>query len=364
MNISKPFYTKPIFFIAVAIAIILGLALRSSFKGPESVPRAADVSKAQRIETAVNSELKRTIPEGALVAGNGIVEPADREVKLAGLRSGRVSKVLVKEGEFVSPGKLLVELENDSEMALLEAAKADLAQAKAERDRTIKGLRSEDVEAVIAETSAARAREELSEGVFKRTQLLATSGAATADELDRSKRQAAIDAQNAVAAESRKKAALKGSRAEDIVIAQAKLNAAIAREKQANAQFQATEIRALQEGEVLQIKVRPGENYSPTSAEPLVIMGDTRTLKIRLDIDERDISKIAMGAVATITADAFPGRNFTGKVTEIGKRMGRKNIRTDDPVERIDTKILEVVISLDSHEGLVPGQRVTGYIGH
>jgi HlyD family secretion protein len=42
--------------------------------------------------------------------------------------------------------------------------------------------------------------------------------------------------------------------------------------------------------------------------------------------------------------------------------MGRKNVRTDDPTERIDTKILEVVIDLDDTERLVPGLRVTSYI--
>ena len=47
---------------------------------------------------------------------------------------------------------------------------------------------------------------------------------------------------------------------------------------------------------------------------------------------------------------------------EIGRRMGRKNVRTDDPVERLDVKILEVVMQLDQPDGLVPGIRVTGYI--
>jgi hypothetical protein len=42
--------------------------------------------------------------------------------------------------------------------------------------------------------------------------------------------------------------------------------------------------------------------------------------------------------------------------------MGRKNVRTDDPVERLDVKILEVVLQIDEPEGLVPGIRVTGYV--
>jgi HlyD family secretion protein len=49
-------------------------------------------------------------------------------------------------------------------------------------------------------------------------------------------------------------------------------------------------------------------------------------------------------------------------VAEIGRRMGRKNVRTDDPTERLDTKILEVVIDLDDTTKLVPGLRLTSYI--
>jgi HlyD family secretion protein len=42
--------------------------------------------------------------------------------------------------------------------------------------------------------------------------------------------------------------------------------------------------------------------------------------------------------------------------------MGRKNVRSDDPTERIDTKVLEVVCELDAPDGLVPGLRVTNFI--
>jgi HlyD family secretion protein len=42
--------------------------------------------------------------------------------------------------------------------------------------------------------------------------------------------------------------------------------------------------------------------------------------------------------------------------------MGRKNVRSDDPTERIDTKILEVVCELDAKDGLVPGLRVTNFV--
>ncbi len=81
-----------------------------------------------------------------------------------------------------------------------------------------------------------------------------------------------------------------------------------------------------------------------------------------MDVDERDIGRVKLGQAAYAVADAWQGVRFPGKVTEIGRRMGRKNVRTDDPTERIDTKILEVVIDLDEPGRLVTGLRVTSYI--
>ena len=78
------------------------------------------------------------------------------------------------------------------------------------------------------------------------------------------------------------------------------------------------------------------------------------------------MGKIRKGPYAAVTAAAFPGQRFPGRVVEIGRRRGRKNIRTDDPVERIDTKILEVIIELDKREPgggtLIPGLRVVSVI--
>jgi HlyD family secretion protein len=120
-------------------------------------------------------------------------------------------------------------------------------------------------------------------------------------------------------------------------------------------------VRAPIAGEVLQVLVRAGEYYQP-GAGPLVVLGDTRELRVRMDVDERDVGKVAIGNAVTVRANAFAGVDFTGKVVEIGRRMGRKNVRTDDPTERADTKILEVLVALESPKGLVIGQRVTCYV--
>jgi hypothetical protein len=96
--------------------------------------------------------------------------------------------------------------------------------------------------------------------------------------------------------------------------------------------------------------------------EPLAVLGDMRAIRVRLDVDERDIARVKVGAAGYATLSAYPGRRFAGKVVEVAMRMGRKNVRTDDPVERLDVKILEVLLQMNEPEGLVPGIRVTAYV--
>lgn len=339
--------------------------VRTAQAGPLTVPIQKDVLKADREAPSRvgGADEKLPLPEkGALIGGNGIVEPAQRETKVAAQVTAVVKQVLVKEGQQVKQGDLLVQLENGVELAQLQSAEAEAVAERANLARTLKGLRVEDRDAVNADAQAARARAELSASVAARTEQLAKSGAATPDELDRARRQAQQDGAALKANEARLRAAEAGSRGEDIAFARARVLGAEARVVQAKAQVDRLAIRAPLDGEVLQVKVREGELYSFQGSEPLVVMGDTRTLRVRMDVDERDVSRVKLDAAAWVTADAFGPQKFNGKVVEVGRRFGRKNVRTDDPVERNDTKILEVVIQLDSNERLVPGQRVNSFI--
>jgi hypothetical protein len=230
-----------------------------------------------------------------------------------------------------------------------------------ERDsvRVLKDVRVEDRDAVSAESQAAGSRAELSAGVLARTEQLARSGAATPDELERARRQAQTDDATAEASEARLRAAEAGSRIEEVGFQRARVAAAEARVAQAKAQVGRLAVRAPLDGEV---PVRPGELYSFQGSTPLAVLGDTRRLRVRMDVDERDVAKVKLGAKAWVMADAFGDRRFEGQVVEIGRRFGRKNVRTDDPIEKNDAKILETVVELTGAVPLVVGQRVTSFI--
>ncbi len=326
-------------------------------------PRPADIKDAARLVAPPPGEADERMrpPPPSSVSGNGVIEPAAPETNVGTLAAGRIATIAVREGHKVEAGAVLLELEAEVETALVAAATAEVEAATAQLARAVRGSRDEDVKAAIADADTARARAEAATAISDRLGKAAASGAATGDEADRARRQASIEDAASRAAEARRQSVLAGSRREDIQLARAQLAAATARLAEAEAVRARLTIRAPIGGEVLQVKYRKGEYVQP-GGEALVVMGDTSKLRARMDVDERDIGKVRVGAAVVVRANAFPGVDFAGKVAELGRRMGRKNVRSDDPAERNDTKILEVVIDLQRTDGLVVGQRVTAYV--
>jgi HlyD family secretion protein len=350
----------------ISFALVAGLGLfvvYRAFAPPLSQTTERDARAAQReIPRASGGDERQPPVEADRLGGDGIVEPADRESKVGAAVDGRIKSVEVKEGDHVRAGDILVVLDNDVEKAALVAAERDVAAQKAQLSRTAAGQRPEEIQAAMADAESARARAALSRDSLERTQVLEQDGAATPDELDKAVHQADIDQKAYEAAEARKSEAVHGARRDDVAIDAAKLEAFNGRAARARAEYEQKIVRAPIDGEILQVKIRAGELFNTKGPDPMVIMGDTRVLRVRMDLNERDVARVREGQRSFAQLPAYGDRRFPGRVVEIGRRMGRKNVRSDDPTERIDTKILEVVCELDSADGLVPGLRVTNYI--
>jgi HlyD family secretion protein len=94
--------------------------------------------------------------------------------------------------------------------------------------------------------------------------------------------------------------------------------------------------------------------------KPIVTMADASALRVRAEVDERDIGRVSIGGAARILSDAFPGRVFEGKVSRMEGLMGRKKVRTGDPAEKSDRDVLEALVDLQTGDNpLVIGLRVT-----
>jgi HlyD family secretion protein len=136
-----------------------------------------------------------------------------------------------------------------------------------------------------------------------------------------------------------------------------------ARRAEAQARLDKSFIRSPIAGVVLRKRLRTGESVSPESAnDSIFTIGDTSALRVRVDVDERDVGGISVGQRVYVTAEAYGARKFTGRVVQIGQVLGRKNVRTEEPTERVDKKILETLVELDAGQRLPPGLRVDAFI--
>jgi multidrug resistance efflux pump len=154
------------------------------------------------------------------------------------------------------------------------------------------------------------------------------------------------------------------AREEDRAMAEANLQSARARLDQARAMLAKTYVRSPIDGTILRKHHRTGESVSnfTTTPDPIITLGDKSVLRVRVDVDETDVSKLAAGQKVYVTADAYGGKRFWGHVIRVGAQLGRKNVRTDEPTERVDTKILETLVELDRGTDLPVGLRVDAFI--
>src|SRR5437764_987079 len=145
--------------------------------------------------------------------------------------------------------------------------------------------------------------------------------------------------------------------------AKARAAAAHAAVEQMRAVLDKTVVRSPIDGTVLRVHRRPGELVSTFFVDqPIVTVGDLSKLYVRAEVDETDIANVARGQSAYVTADAYGATRFAGKVVHVGEMLGQKTVHTGEPTERTDTRVLEVLIELDSPSMLRPGLRVNSFI--
>ena len=354
-------WAKPVVLV-LAAAVILGLIAWGIIRASRAtVPREDDRVHAERATQQIGEPPVARLPTHARwVAGNATIESAGREVGVSPAEPGKLDALHVRIGDRVVTGTVLAQLDHDVQEAELEQAQAVLDEARAQLEATAEGVDPEELEALRAELAAARARSQRARTLFEQAQDLVQQGAAPRDEIDATRRELEAAQAAVTAARARVSEASRG-REEDVTAALSRARAASAAVEQAAARLERTRIRAPRDGEILDIEYRVGE-FVPATGTPLLWMGDTSTLHARVEIDERDIAAVALGASAFIIADAFPADRHAGRVIEVGRRLRRREAFSEDPADRVDIYILEVVVELEHGEPLVPGLRVIGYL--
>jgi len=298
------------------------------------------------------------------IAGPGRVEPYSEDIKIGSELSGRLKAVFAEEGDKIHRGQVLAELENADYRAQVESSRANVVAKEATLRKVINGARRQERDEAWSSVNEAKAVMENANSELHRRQELFKAGVVSREELDRYASDADVATAKYQAAVQQHSLVDDHAREEDQSLAEADLQLAKAQLDEADARYEKTFIRSPIDGTVLRKHHRSGESVSNSSTvpDPVLTIGDRKTLRVRVDVDETDVSKVRLGQRAYVTADAYGKQKFWGRVVRVGEQLGPKNVRTDEPTEKVDTKILETLVELDRGSSLPDGLRVDAFI--
>jgi ABC exporter DevB family membrane fusion protein len=314
--------------------------------------------------TKKHAPVVTTAPSEYLIAGAGRVEPSSENIKLGSELNGKLKRVYVEEGDVVRQRHVLAELENADYRAQVESAEAEVRQKEAELRKVINGARQQErreASSSVAEAEAVMNHARLEKDRYRK---LFEAAVVSREEADNYAKEYDVAKARFEEMSHHSDLVSADAREEDRAMAEANLHLAHAKVDEARALLEKTYIRSPIDATVLRKHHREGESVSnsTSSPDPIFTVGDKSALRVRVDVDEADVSKLSVGQPAYVTADAYGSRRFPGHVVQIGQQLGRKNVRTDEPTERVDMKILETLIALDQAEDLPVGLRVNAYI--
>ena len=325
-----------------------------------------------------------------VVVAPGVVEAISEEIEVGTEIPGKLKRVLVEEGEQVLKGQTIAVLENSDFQAQISTAKAQIEtlrrqketsearilESKAERARIFNGARPEERREALQTYEQTLPNVEQAKREVERREKLYASGDVSREELERAKRDldalqkqsnATREKYNVVNADARRDDLQKADAA--ILLAENQMNEydamireAEARVRTAQANLEKTIIRAPISGVILRKRLKDGESVSPENQTGIISLADVSAIRVRVDLDERDVAKVRENQTAYVTADAFGEQKFSGKVVRIGQILGKKNFKSERPTEKVDTKILEVLIELAPDQKLPLGLRVDSFI--
>lgn len=135
----------------------------------------------------------------------------------------------------------------------------------------------------------------------------------------------------------------------DVAKAEAEVQKAMSMVAQATVEFNLTQIKAPNDGQVIDIKAYEGETID--NAEGVIEMANTQQMLIIAEVYESDISKLKLGQKAIIKSEnnSFPN-SITGNVVHIGSKIGKKDVLETDPAASVDARVVEVKIAVNPQD--------------
>src|SRR6516164_5681921 len=267
----------------------------------------AHTTTARRRQTAQASSTSEY-----LIAGAGRVEPSSENIKLGSELNGKLKRVYVEEGDVVRQRHVLAELENADFRAQVESAAAEVKQKEAELRKVINGARQQERREALSSVAEAEAVMNNAKADMQRRNDLYAAGIISREENERYEKEYDVAKARYDEMSQHHELIDADAREEDRSIAQANLELAQANLENSRALLDKTYIRSPIDATILRKHHREGESVSnsTSSPDPIFTIGDKSILRVRVDVDEADVSKLSLRQRAYVTADAYGTQRF------------------------------------------------------
>lgn len=275
----------------------------------------------------------------------GRVEPVGGELEVCAQMSGTLTAVFVKEGDWVTNGTVLAEVDARREKAALDLALAKLARVKA-------GNGKEEIAAAEASRDAIAAELAFAESEVQRAVNLREKQIVAVDELERKRQEMDTLRKQMISAEKQAEALKRGPLPEDIALAEAEVASA-------QAAYDLRLVRTETDGFILELKRHSGDFVAVNFPTPILRMANTRRLQARLEINELDVYQIKPGMKGEFTTfgAAQPGGQLVVKT--ILPSFAPRRLFEPDSTARMDTRTLQVLCEIAADAQVYAGQRLT-----
>jgi HlyD family secretion protein len=303
-------------------------------------------SKPKGKAITVTTAEKRTIKE--TVSASGKIFP-ETEVKISSDVSGEIVELYVKEGDSVVVGQILAKINPDAYISAVERGEASLNSSKSQLSISRSQIESNRAqkEQIIAQLDNART-------IHKRNEQLKKDGVISQAELDQSLSTLRQLEANLRSAEASIKSSQQNAQASEFSI-----KGADASLKELKTSLNRTTIKAPTSGIVSKLSVEKGERVVGTiqmTGTEMMRISNLNTMEVQVDVSENDILKVTVDDEVDIEVDAYIGKKFRGKVTQIANSAsniastGTASLNTDQVTNfvvkiRVDQKSYQDVKS-------------------
>jgi multidrug resistance efflux pump len=290
------------------------------------------------------------------LASKGVIE-SKNEVAISSQITGLIKGVLVEEGDRVKAGQPILLFADAKMLSRVEIAEATIRQTLANLAQLERGYLDEDIESAQRVFERKRAIFDNAHDEMTQMEKLFKTGAVTKTDRDNAMRDHDVAQAEMREATANLKKLQKGPRKEEIASARADSDRARAELKLLQATLLDYTILSPIDGLIIEHSAETGETVDIGTSLFTII--DPDNLRVWAEIEETDAGRISPDQTVLIEVDAFPDKQYPGKVVQVLEAVQRKRQKSFDPVATFDINTQKVLIELDGYSGLVHGLTVT-----